>query len=120
MYLDFIMRVAVSSGSLVGESNCRRRRNQAAVAPSTVHRSVNTVSQRLSFAAAAGISRNGSQTSNSPVRRSERLIPSAALAEGVTGKLISSTEVPAFIQRDDMMDQMHKWAVIEAGEGGFR
>ena len=36
------------------------------------------------------------------------------------GKLISSTEVPAFIMRDDMMDQMYKWAVIEAGEGGFR
>lgn len=36
------------------------------------------------------------------------------------GKLISKTEVAAFIQRDDMMDQMYRWAVIEAGESGVR
>lgn len=34
--------------------------------------------------------------------------------------LISKTEVPSFIQRDDMMDQMLRWALIEAGEGGLR
>lgn len=34
--------------------------------------------------------------------------------------LISATEVPAFIQRDDMMDQIYRWALIEAGEGGLR
>lgn len=34
--------------------------------------------------------------------------------------LISATEVPAFIQRDDMMDQLYRWALIEAGEGGLR
>ncbi|GAX81771.1 hypothetical protein CEUSTIGMA_g9199.t1 [Chlamydomonas eustigma] len=44
----------------------------------------------------------------------------ATAGNAQTAKLISSTEVPAFIQRDDMMDQLHKWAVIEAGEGGFR
>jgi hypothetical protein len=36
------------------------------------------------------------------------------------GKLISKTEVAAFIQRDDMMDQMYRWALIEAGESGVR
>ena len=36
------------------------------------------------------------------------------------GKFISRTEVPNFIQRDDLMDQLKKWAIIEAGEGGFR
>eukprot|EP00955_Chlamydomonas_euryale_P021676 229099-Chlamydomonas_euryale.AAC.2 len=37
-----------------------------------------------------------------------------------TGKFISRTEVPAFIQRDDMMDQLYQWSGIEAGEGGYR
>lgn len=36
------------------------------------------------------------------------------------GKIISKTEVPAFIPRDDMMDQMTRWALIEAEEGGQR
>ncbi|GBF87582.1 hypothetical protein Rsub_00293 [Raphidocelis subcapitata] len=34
--------------------------------------------------------------------------------------LISKTEVPAFIQRDDMMDQLYRWALIEAAEAGLR
>ena len=34
--------------------------------------------------------------------------------------LISATEVPAFIQRDDMMDQIYRWAIIEAAEAGLR
>lgn len=42
-------------------------------------------------------------------------VPSTAV-----GKLISKTEVAAFIQRDDLMDQMFRWAIIEAGEGGMR
>eukprot|EP00878_Enallax_costatus_P032260 GHUV01035409.1.p1 GENE.GHUV01035409.1~~GHUV01035409.1.p1 ORF type:complete len:184 (-),score=33.34 GHUV01035409.1:138-689(-) len=37
-----------------------------------------------------------------------------------TGSFISRTEIPAFIQRDDMMDQMVRWALIEAEEGGQR
>lgn len=37
-----------------------------------------------------------------------------------TGSFISKTEVPAFIQRDDMMDQLLRWALIEAEEGGQR
>lgn len=42
-------------------------------------------------------------------------------AEAVSaGSLISRTEVPAFIQRDDLMDQMYRWALIEAAEHGQR
>jgi hypothetical protein len=37
-----------------------------------------------------------------------------------TGSFISKTEVPAFIPRDDMMDQILRWALIEAEEGGQR
>jgi hypothetical protein len=36
------------------------------------------------------------------------------------GKVISKTEVPAFIMRDDMMDQIVRWALIEAAENGHR
>ncbi|KAG2424218.1 hypothetical protein HXX76_014749 [Chlamydomonas incerta] len=36
------------------------------------------------------------------------------------GKLISSTEVPAFIPRDDMMDQLFRWTMMEAAESGQR
>eukprot|EP00199_Chlamydomonas_sp_CCMP681_P003599 CAMPEP_0119103018 /NCGR_PEP_ID=MMETSP1180-20130426/1574_1 /TAXON_ID=3052 ORGANISM="Chlamydomonas cf sp, Strain CCMP681" /NCGR_SAMPLE_ID=MMETSP1180 /ASSEMBLY_ACC=CAM_ASM_000741 /LENGTH=178 /DNA_ID=CAMNT_0007087427 /DNA_START=290 /DNA_END=826 /DNA_ORIENTATION=+ len=36
------------------------------------------------------------------------------------GTLISKTEIAAFIQRDDMMDQMVRWSVIEAGASGVR
>ncbi len=36
------------------------------------------------------------------------------------GKHISSTEVPPFIPRDDLMDQMYRWSLMEAGEGGQR
>ena len=43
-----------------------------------------------------------------------------AVSSEQTGRFISRTEVPPFIQRDDMMDQMFQWSVIEAGDGGFR
>lgn len=35
-------------------------------------------------------------------------------------KLISRTEVPPFIPRDDMIDQLLRWATYEAGDGGVR
>ncbi len=44
----------------------------------------------------------------------------ASVPSTASGKLISKTEVAAFIQRDDLMDQMYRWAIIEAGEGGVR
>lgn len=37
-----------------------------------------------------------------------------------TGKLISKTEIPAFIQRDDLMAQVLLWAESDAGEAGHR
>lgn len=36
------------------------------------------------------------------------------------GKLLSKSEIPAFIPRDDMMDQLYRWALIEAAENGLR
>ncbi|EFJ50459.1 hypothetical protein VOLCADRAFT_120629 [Volvox carteri f. nagariensis] len=50
-----------------------------------------------------------------PLRRSTPICQSVA-----NGKLISSTEVPAFIPRDDMMDQLFRWSMMEAGESGQR
>ncbi len=34
------------------------------------------------------------------------------------GKLITKTEIPAFIPRRDLMDQLSRWAVIEVQESG--
>jgi hypothetical protein len=36
------------------------------------------------------------------------------------GKRISTVEVPAFIMRDDMMDQLYRWALVNAGESAVR
>jgi hypothetical protein len=46
--------------------------------------------------------------------------PPATTGSRFSGKCISSTEVPAFIMRDDMIDQLHQWALIEADEAGLR
>ncbi|GFR48166.1 hypothetical protein Agub_g10002 [Astrephomene gubernaculifera] len=50
-----------------------------------------------------------------PLQRQAPICQSVA-----TGKLISSTEVPSFIPRDDMMDQLYRWSTMEAGESGQR
>lgn len=42
------------------------------------------------------------------------------LVTEATGKFISRTEIPAFVQRDDMMSQLLLWANSEAGENGHR
>ncbi|GAB4817797.1 hypothetical protein N2152v2_004843 [Parachlorella kessleri] len=34
------------------------------------------------------------------------------------GKLITRTEIPAFIPRSDLMDQLVRWAIIEVQENG--
>ena len=52
--------------------------------------------------------------------QSEATAASATGSSRFSGKCISSTEVPAFIMRDDMMDQLHQWALIEADEAGLR
>ncbi|KAF6261670.1 hypothetical protein COO60DRAFT_1500678 [Scenedesmus sp. NREL 46B-D3] len=65
----------------------------------------------------------------SPVAPQRLLVCSAAAKDATeqvpvtlprTGFFISKTEVPAFIPRDDMMDQILRWALIEAEEGGQR
>lgn len=42
------------------------------------------------------------------------------LAPRREGKRISTVEVPAFIMRDDMMDQLYRWALVSAGEAAVR
>lgn len=42
------------------------------------------------------------------------------LAPRREGKRISTVEVPAFIMRDDMMDQLYRWALVSAGESAVR
>lgn len=48
--------------------------------------------------------------------RGQRMITKAAQAE--VGKLISRVEIPAFIPRSDIMDQLWRWAIIEVQESG--
>ncbi|EFN58199.1 hypothetical protein CHLNCDRAFT_50601 [Chlorella variabilis] len=45
------------------------------------------------------------------------VVAAAAQAEGV-GKLISKVEIPAFIPRSDLVDQLLRWAMIEIQENG--
>ena len=51
-------------------------------------------------------------------RRDALRMVQAAQAEGL-GKLISKVEIPAFIPRSDLMDQLSRWAVIEIQENGM-
>ena len=51
-------------------------------------------------------------------RRDAMRVPQAAQAAGV-GKLISKVEIPAFIPRQDLMDQLIRWASIEIQENGM-
>ena len=50
-------------------------------------------------------------------RRASLQVLNAAQAEGV-GKLISKVEIPAFIPRTDIVDQLLRWAIIEVQESG--
>lgn len=45
-----------------------------------------------------------------------RSVSCAAAAE--VGKIISKVEIPAFIPRGDLMDQLTRWAIIEVQENG--
>lgn len=47
-----------------------------------------------------------------------RTVQAAATAE--VGKLIAQTEIPAFIPRQDLMDQLTRWAYTEVQEEGMR
>ena len=52
-------------------------------------------------------------------RRTQALaVQAAATAE--VGKLIASTEIPAFIPRQDLMDQLTRWAYTDIQEEGMR
>ncbi|PSC72447.1 hypothetical protein C2E20_4214 isoform B [Micractinium conductrix] len=42
----------------------------------------------------------------------------AAAAQAEVGKLISKVEIPAFIPRQDIVDQLLRWAMIEVQENG--
>lgn len=46
------------------------------------------------------------------------LVQAAATAQA--GKLIASTEIPAFIPRQDLMDQLTRWAYNDIQEEGAR
>jgi len=52
-------------------------------------------------------------------RRNAMHVAQAAQTGGGVGKLISKVEIPAFIPRQDLMDQLLRWAVIEVQENGM-
>jgi hypothetical protein len=47
-----------------------------------------------------------------------RQSPICAAAQAETGKLISKVEIPPFIPRSDLMDQLMRWAIINVQEDG--
>lgn len=50
--------------------------------------------------------------------RDARLLCRAAAQAAEGGKLISKVEIPAFIPRPDLIDQLVRWAMIEVQENG--
>lgn len=52
-------------------------------------------------------------------KRNAMHVAQAAQTEGGVGKLISKVEIPAFIPRQDLMDQLLRWAFIEIQENGM-
>ncbi|PRW56880.1 hypothetical protein C2E21_4544 isoform A [Chlorella sorokiniana] len=59
---------------------------------------------------------SSSGSSSRSTRRGALLVAAAAQAE--VGKLISKVEIPAFIPRPDLIDQLVRWASIEIQENG--
>ena len=57
------------------------------------------------------------RTSAASGSRRALVVVAAAATEGV-GKLISKVEIPAFIPRQDLIDQLSRWAMIEVQENG--
>lgn len=51
-------------------------------------------------------------------KASQCRVYASAQADAGPGKLISKVEVPAFIPRPDISDQLLRWALIELQEGG--
>ena len=60
--------------------------------------------------------RQSQWTSSRSTRRAPQICRATAAAS--TGKLLSKSEVPAFIPRDDLMDQLLRWALMNAQEEG--
>ncbi len=56
-----------------------------------------------------------------PARRAAAVAAAAAekAADKGPGKLISKVAIPAFIPRQDIMDQLYRWVIIEIQEGGM-
>lgn len=46
--------------------------------------------------------------------------PVATVQAEQVGRCITKSEVPAFIPRDDMMDQLYRWTMMEGNENGVR
>lgn len=51
-------------------------------------------------------------------RRAASIVAQAAPTDTGAGKLISKVEIPAFIPRYDLIDQLLRWASIEVQENG--
>jgi hypothetical protein len=64
-----------------------------------------------------GNSMRGSQLMSCQ-KASQCRVYASAQADAGPGKLISKVEVPAFIPRPDISDQLLRWALIELQEGG--
>ncbi len=58
------------------------------------------------------------RASGSRSGRDARLLCRAAAQAAEGGKLISKVEIPAFIPRPDLIDQLVRWAMIEVQENG--
>ncbi|KAL3139874.1 hypothetical protein ABBQ38_004169 [Trebouxia sp. C0009 RCD-2024] len=56
----------------------------------------------------------------SPKHRRHQALAVLAAATAEVGKLIASTEIPAFIPRQDLMDQLTRWAYTDIQEEGMR
>jgi hypothetical protein len=54
-----------------------------------------------------------------PPRRAAAAAAAARAADKGPGKLISKVAIPAFIPRQDIMDQLYRWVIIEIQEGGM-
>lgn len=82
-------------------------------------------SLRLAYATGAPAARlaqrrRQSTTTIAPSAAAQQQSQQQDLAPRREGTRISSVEVPAFIMRDDMMDQLYRWALVNAGESAVR
>lgn len=92
------------SSSVAGAPTCRQKHT------------VSLVQQNMFLSSSQKSQRSVQHVNNEP-RRSP--ITAATQTEDAgPGKLISKVEIPAFIPRPDLSDQLLRWALIEIQEGG--